>query len=237
MSPVVEVRDLTITRGSVRAVDNVSLTLPAGAITGLLGPSGSGKTTLMRAIVGSQRIGSGTVTVLGQAAGAAAVRARVGYMSQMPALYLDLSVVENLRYFGTILSVPRARVDELIGQVEIGHRATEMVRNLSGGEINRVSLAVALLARPPILILDEPTVGLDPLLRQTLWQEFRTLANEGAALLVSSHVMDEANRCDRLILMRDGSILFDGTREALLATARVDDVERAFITLAREPRP
>ena len=235
MSPdSVTVRDLTVTRGTVRAVVDVALDLPAGQITGLLGPSGSGKTTLMRAIVGSQRIDSGRVDVLGHAAGSAPVRPLVGYMAQMPALYVDLTVLENLRYFARILRLGDERVTEVVDQVEMAHRAGAMVRDLSGGEVNRVSLGVALLAKPPVLILDEPTVGLDPLLRRSLWNLFRNLADQGAALLVSSHVMEEASRCDRLVLMRDGGVLYQGPRDDLARSAGVDDIEAAFIALAED---
>lgn len=224
--------DLTVVRGSVTAVNAVSLSLIPGTITGLLGPSGSGKTTLMRSIVGSQRITSGSVTVLGHPAGAAPVRGRIGYMSQAPALYADLTVEENLRYFGAVLRVTSERVDQVITRVEIDARRSALVRTLSGGELNRTSLAVALLGQPEVLVLDEPTVGLDPLLRRDLWAQFRALADEGATLLVSSHVMEEADRCDRLVLMRDGRILFDGDHAALAAAGGADDTETAFIRLA-----
>ncbi len=233
----VSVQDLTVTRGTVRAVVEVSLTLHPGSITGLLGPSGSGKTTLMRAIVGSQQIDSGGIRVLGHPAGSAPVRALVGYMSQVPALYTDLTALENLRYFASILRLPAERVTEVVDQVDMSRRADALVRELSGGEVNRVSLGVALLARPPVLILDEPTVGLDPLLRRTLWRLFRELADAGAALLVSSHVMDEASRCDRLILMRDGAILYQGLRDDLPRAAGADDIESAFIALSEGDMP
>ena len=231
----VEATDLVVVRGSVRAVEGVSLRLSPGLITGLLGPSGSGKTTLMRAIVGSQRITSGTVTVLGHVAGSPPVRGRVGYMAQSPALYTDLTVRENLRYFARILG--DGGVDDVIDRVELGPRRDALVRTLSGGELNRASLAVALLGHPDVLVLDEPTVGLDPLLRRDLWAQFRTLADSGLALLVSSHVMDEAERCDRLLLMREGRLIFDGSREELLTLAGDDGVETAFIRLAEGDQP
>ncbi|MDP1878854.1 MAG: ABC transporter ATP-binding protein, partial [Actinomycetota bacterium] len=196
---------------------------------------GSGKTTLMRAIVGSQYIDNGTITVLGQPAGSPGVRARVGYMAQAPALYSDLTVTENLQYFARIYSLPMERAAEVIAQVDMTYRATALVSRLSGGETSRTSLAVALLARPSVLILDEPTVGLDPVLRQSLWRMFRMLADAGATLLVSSHVMDEASRCDALVLMREGAILFEGAQEELYERAGVDDIEAAFIALASGP--
>ena len=232
MSPPVVATDLTIVRGTTVAIDAVSVSLRPGTITGLLGPSGSGKTTLMRAVIGSQRLTSGTVTVLGHPAGSPAVRARVGYMAQSPALYADLTVEENLRYFGTLLRVSSARVAEVIDLVDLGSRRSAMVRTLSGGELNRASLGAALIGSPDILVLDEPTVGLDPLLRRDLWAQFRALADSGVTLLVSSHVMDEAERCDRLLLLREGSLLFDGDRAELAARAGTDDIEAAFIQLA-----
>jgi ABC-2 type transport system ATP-binding protein len=191
----------------------------------------------MRSIIGSQRVTSGQVRVLGHPAGSPPVRARVGYMAQVPALYADLTVEENLRYFGAVCGVDSARVAEVITRVDLDSRRTAMVRTLSGGEVNRASLAVALLDEPEVLVLDEPTVGLDPILRRDLWDQFRSLADGGATLLVSSHVMDEAERCDRLLLMRAGRILFDGDREQLTATAGADDVEAAFIRLAEGGTP
>ncbi|MHB1212265.1 MAG: ABC transporter ATP-binding protein [Candidatus Nanopelagicales bacterium] len=231
----VHVCGVTIVRGTVTAVADASLALRPGAITGLLGPSGSGKTTLMRAIVGSQHIDVGTITVLGQPAGSPGIRARVGYMAQAPALYSDLTVAENLQYFARIHCLPMERAAEAIAQVDMTYRASALVSRLSGGEASRTSLAVALLARPSVLILDEPTVGLDPVLRQSLWRMFRGLADAGATLLVSSHVMDEASRCDVLVLMREGAVLFEGTQEQLSERAGVDDIEAAFIALASGP--
>jgi ABC-2 type transport system ATP-binding protein len=231
MSPPVVVTDLTVMRGTTLAVDAVSLSLRAGTITGLLGPSGSGKTTLMRAVIGSQRLTSGSVTVLGHPAGSPPVRARVGYMAQVPALYSDLTVTENLRHFGTLLGVDNARVDEVIDLVDLGSRRSAMVHTLSGGELNRASLGAALIGSPEVLVLDEPTVGLDPLLRRDLWASFRALADSGVTLLVSSHVMDEAERCDRLLLMREGAILADGTPAEIKDAAGADDIESAFLRL------
>ena len=229
---VVRCRGLVVIRGDVRAVDGIDLDLRPGGITGLLGPSGSGKSTLMRAIVGSQIISAGGIEVFGSPAGAPAVRARIGYMAQQPALYSDLTVRENLEYFGTVLRVDRGRVDELIDVLSLADRRDALVRTLSGGESSRVSLGIALLNDPDLLILDEPTVGLDPLLRRDLWTRFRTLADRGMCLLVSSHVMDEARRCDRLLLMRQGRLLFDGSNEELVSRAGTADLDDAFIRLA-----
>ena len=202
-----------------------------GRITGLLGPSGCGKTTLMRAIVGVQIVESGDVRVLGEPAGSAAVRARVGYVMQTPAVYLDLSARENLRYFGRVLGAPADRIEETLRTVQLAEHADRPVSNLSGGQRARVSLGTALLGEPDVIVLDEPTVGLDPVLREDLWQSFRELADRGATLFVSSHVMDEAARCDHLLLMRDGRLLADLTPDELRARTGESDMEQAFLRL------
>jgi ABC-2 type transport system ATP-binding protein len=230
--PAVEVRGLVVRRGGGRPIlDGVDLTLPGGRITGLLGPSGCGKTTLMRAIVGVQIVVAGDVLVLGELAGSAGLRRRVGYVTQAPSIYADLTVVENLDYFARILAAPPGRIDEVLRMVDLVDRAGQPVSTLSGGERSRVSLAVALLAEPELLVLDEPTVGLDPRLRRDLWATFRTLADAGATLLVSSHVLDEAARCDEVVLMRDGAIIAQSTPEGLLEDTGASDIEEAFLAL------
>jgi ABC-2 type transport system ATP-binding protein len=228
----ISVRDLRVVRGGKLVLPRISLHVRAGAVTGLLGPSGSGKTTLMRAIVGVQIVEGGTVTVLERPAGSPENRTRVGYVTQAPSVYGDLTVRENLRYFADVLDAPRERVDEAISTVDLTAHADQVVRTLSGGERSRVSLASALLGRPEVLVLDEPTVGLDPVLRRDLWRTFHRLAEEGTTLLVSSHVMDEADRCDDLILMRDGRIVATGSPEALRAKTGARDLEAAFLALA-----
>ncbi|HYK07192.1 MAG TPA: ABC transporter ATP-binding protein [Gaiellaceae bacterium] len=219
-------------RGGVLVLPGVSLDIRAGTVTGLLGPSGSGKTTLLRAIVGVQIVEAGSVTVLGQAAGAPELRRRVGYVTQEPSVYGDMSVRENLRYFARVLGAPLSRVDEAIDEVDLRARAEQLARTLSGGERSRVSLATALLGRPELLVLDEPTVGLDPVLRRDLWTMFHELAETGRTLLVSSHVMDEAERCDELVLMRDGLIVAAEPPGELLARTGAADLEDAFLALA-----
>ena len=201
-------------------------------MTGLLGPSGSGKTTLMRSIVGVQLVESGEVTVGGLPAGSPELRRRIGYVTQAPSVYSDLSVRENLKYFARILGAPNARIEEAIETVALGGQAGQVVHTLSGGERSRVSLATALLGRPDVLVLDEPTVGLDPVLRRDLWQTFHRLADDGTTLLVSSHVLDEASRCDQLLLLRDGSIVFTGTPDELLESTGADNLEAAFLAIA-----
>jgi ABC-2 type transport system ATP-binding protein len=235
MKNVVEVRDLVVVRGSHEVLPGISLDVPAG-VTGLLGPSGCGKTTLMRCLVGAQRVRSGTVRVLGEPAGSAPLRTRVGYVTQAASVYDDLTVAENLRLFARVLGVDPASVDEAIGSVDLTDHRDQVVARLSGGQRSRVSLAVALLGNPDLLVLDEPTVGLDPVLRRDLWELFHRLADAGAAVLVSSHVMDEAERCHRLLLMREGRIIADGPPDEIRESTGAADIEGAFLHLVETPR-
>jgi len=230
----VEIDGLRVVRGGRVVLDDLSLRLPAGRVTGLLGPSGCGKSTLLRSVVGVQVVERGTVRVLGLDAGAPALRARVAYATQAASVYDDLGVEENLRYFAAVLGVPRDDVERVLGEVDLADDADRPVARLSGGQRSRASLAVALLGAPELLVLDEPTVGLDPVLRADLWGLFRRLADEGRTLLVSSHVMDEAMRCQELILMRDGAILAQETPDALLERTNARDVEDAFLALVRD---
>jgi ABC-2 type transport system ATP-binding protein len=230
-APAIDVSVLRVVRGSAEVLHDVDLQVPAGQITGLLGPSGCGKSTLMRAIVGVQIVEGGSVTVLGAPAGSPALRSRVGYVTQAPSVYLDLSVEENLHYFATVVRAGPKRVADVMDAVDIAGLAARTAGSLSGGQLARVSLATALLNEPPLLVLDEPTVGLDPVLRRDLWATFRSLAEAGTTLLVSSHVMDEADRCDRLVLMRDGRILATGTPTKLREDTGADDLEGAFLRL------
>jgi len=227
----VAVQDLNVSRGERRVLHGLDFRVTPGRITGLLGPSGCGKTTLMRAIVGVQVVESGAVQVLGEPAGSAHVRAMVGYVMQAPAVYQDLSARENLRYFARVLGAPAARVAEALELVQLSGHADRPVRDLSGGQRARVSLGVALLGEPDVLVLDEPTVGLDPLLREDLWRTFHELAAGGVTIFVSSHVMDEAGRCDHLLLMREGRLLANLTPAELRERTGEDDVERAFLQL------
>ena len=236
-APAVVVDGLIVDRGGRRVLDDLSLTVQAGSVTGLLGPSGSGKTTLIRAIVGVQIVAGGRVTVLGSAAGDASLRRRVGYVTQAPAVYDDLTVRENLRYFATVLDAPPTDVERVLSEVGLTDRAESVVGTLSGGQVARVSLGTALLGRPELLVLDEPTVGLDPVLRRDLWDLFTALAARGVTLLVSSHVMDEADRCDRLLLLREGRILADDAPAAILARAGARDLGGAFLALIEGAPP
>ena len=231
MKNVVEVRDLVVQRGRVTALRGLSFATSPGEVTGLLGPSGCGKSTLMRAVVGVQIVTSGTVEVLGLPAGDPRLRDRVGYVTQAPSVYDDLTVTENLRFFARVLGVPRSEVDRCVEAVDLGSCRDQVVNRLSGGQRSRVSLAVALLGSPELLVLDEPTVGLDPVLRRDLWAMFHELADAGTAVLVSSHVMDEAERCDRLLLMRDGALLAQDTPDGLLEHTASVDVEAAFLSI------
>jgi ABC-2 type transport system ATP-binding protein len=227
----VEVRDLRVVRGGTEVLPGLTLSVASGEVTGLLGPSGCGKSTLMRAIVGVQRVAGGEVRVLGEPAGSPQVRRRVGYMTQAPSVYADLTLRENLRHFARVLGVGGEEMERAIATVGLEPHVDRVVGRMSGGQRNRASLAVALLARPPLLVLDEPTVGLDPVLRRDLWSAFRALAADGAAILVSSHVMDEAAECDRLLLMREGRLLSDSTPDELRARTGTDDLGDAFLRL------
>ncbi len=227
----IEVDGLTVRRGGRTVLPALTVSVPAGQVVGLLGPSGSGKSTLIRSIVGVQVVASGTVTVLGEPAGSPRLRDRVGYVTQAPSVYADLTVRENVRYFGALVGADAAAAEEAIELVDLGPHAHSPVHGLSGGERSRVSLAAALVGRPELLVLDEPTVGLDPVLRRDLWRLFSRLAGEGRSLLVSSHVMDEATRCDRLLLLRGGRILADTTPQGLLAETGTADAEAAFLAL------
>ena len=236
MAPTIEITDLRVDRGGATVIDGLSLTIDGGVVTGLLGPSGGGKSTLMRAIVGVQIVAAGEVRVLGLPSGSPALRTRVGYVTQSPSVYADLSVRENLAYFARVLGVVRARADEVIERVGLDDTATRLVGKLSGGQKARVSLATALLGEPEVLVLDEPTVGLDPVLRRDLWDFFHELAGAGTTLLVSSHVMDEAARCDRLVLLREGAVLADLSPAELLRRTGAPDLDAAFLQLVEGGR-
>jgi ABC-2 type transport system ATP-binding protein len=234
MPSAIAIRDLHVRRGGKVVLPGISLDVRAGSVTGLLGPSGSGKTTLIRAVVGVQTVESGDVTVLGRPAGAADLRHRVAYVTQAPSVYADLSVRENLSYFARILDAPADSPSKAIATVGLDAQESQVVSTLSGGERARVSLAAALVAGPDLLVLDEPTVGLDPLLRRDLWDLFHRLAGDGATLLVSSHVMDEADRCDELILLRDGRVLAQSTPAEIRERTGARDLDAAFLRLIEE---
>lgn len=229
--PAIAVRGLRIQRGGRVVLPAIDLEIAAGRVTGLVGPSGSGKSTLMRAIVGVQRVAAGTVTVLGEPAGTPSLRRRVAYTTQSGSVYADLSAVENVRYLARILGRDEDDVRRVIDLVGLRADADRPVRSLSGGQRHRVSLAGALLGTPDLLVLDEPTVGLDPLLRRELWSLFDRLRDAGATLLVSTHVLDEAARCDDVLLLRDGSLLAATTAAGLRRETGTDDLDEAFVRL------
>lgn len=233
-SNAVEVRGLHVRRGKTEVFEGLDLDIPRGQITGLMGPSGCGKTTLMRSIVGVQKVAGGTVTVLGEPAGSHLQRHRVTYDTQAASVYGDLTITQNLSYFARVLGASRSDVDRVIDQVGLRDNARQTVDSLSGGQESRVSLAVAMLGNPELLVLDEPTVGLDPLLRAELWDIFRGLSGAGATIVVSSHVMDEALRCDRIVLMRAGRIIADTTPSGLLSETGESDPDAAFLRLVEK---
>jgi len=234
MDRAIVARELVAELGGRRILRGLTFAVPAGQVTGLLGPSGCGKTTLMRCVVGVARITAGSLEVLGLPAGSPSLRHRVGYVTQGASVYTDLTARENVRYYAALYGVAAASADAALVDVALADMATRKVGTLSGGERARVSLACALLARPEVLVLDEPTVGLDPVLRRDLWDRFHALAAAGTTLFVSSHVMDEAGRCDRLLLMREGSLVADASPAALTAATGAADVEGAFLRLVRQ---
>ena len=233
-STAIAVEGLSVRRGGSVVLRDLSLAISSGRVTGLLGPNGAGKSTLIRCLVGVQIVEAGRVTVLGEPAGSPALRRRVAYVTQAPSVYGDLTVRENLLYFARVLDAPAGRVTEAIETVGLGGLESRLVGRLSGGQRARVSLATALLAGPDVLVLDEPTVGLDPVLRRELWDAFHALAAAGRTLVVSSHVMDEAARCDDLVLLRDGILVAALTPSELRARTGLDDLEQAFLRLAEE---
>ena len=233
MTATIEIDHLHVVRGKHTVIEDLSLDVVPGRVTGLLGPSGCGKSTLMRAIVGVQVVAGGRVRILGRAAGTPSLRHEIGYLTQVPSVYGDLTVTENLRYFAAVTGSPEERVGEVLAQVALQDAAGQIVHSLSGGQRTRVSLATTLLNRPTVLVLDEPTVGLDPILRADLWQSFRELTDGGATLLVSSHSMEEASECDDLLLMRDGAILAATTPDELRERTGENDLSRAFLAIIR----
>jgi ABC-2 type transport system ATP-binding protein len=233
---LVEVRGLVVDRGGRRVLPGLDLTIEQGGVTGLLGPSGCGKSTLMRSLVGVQQLTSGRVTIAGAEAGSAPLRSRVGYVTQAASVYDDLTVRENLAFFARVLGADTGAIDRAVAAVDLTDHADSVVGRLSGGQRSRVSLAVALLNSPELLVLDEPTVGLDPVLRRDLWNLFHRLADDGAAVFVSSHVMDEADRCDRLLLMREGRIIADDTPQHIREKTQTENIESAFLALVDEGR-
>lgn len=229
-----DVQNLLVRIRSTTILRDLHFTIPQGSVVGLLGPSGSGKTTLMRSLVGLQAISGGSLELLGIPAGDAELRPRIGYVTQSPAVYSDLTVRENLAYFAAINQAERTAVDDILAQVELTDMAEHIVETLSGGQRARVSLAIALVHNPDILILDEPTVGLDPLLRQKLWDYFHRLADSGRTLLISSHVMDEAERCDSILLLREGELLAAGTTDGLRQQTGAQHMDDVFIRLIED---
>jgi ABC-2 type transport system ATP-binding protein len=236
LSAAIAVLGLRVRRGGSLVFESLDVDIGGSRVTGLLGPNGAGKSTLIRCVVGVQIVEAGSVTVLGEPAGSSGLRARVGYVTQAPSVYLDLTARENLEYFARVLGAPAEQIDSAIATVDLGKAEDRLVGRLSGGQRARVSLATALLGEPDLLVLDEPTVGLDPVLRHELWELFHGLAAAGKTVLVSSHVMDEAARCDDLVLLRDGILVATATPAELRERTGVDDLEQAFLRLAESGR-
>lgn len=229
----IEAHELVVRKAKKPILKDVSFEVRQGTVVGLIGPSGSGKTTLMRAVVGVQKIHGGTLTVLGLPAGDKGLRPKIGYVTQSPAIYSDLTVGQNLAYFAALAQAPAKQIDDVLATVHLNEQKKQLAETLSGGQKARVSLAIALLGNPEMLVLDEPTVGLDPLLREELWQLFADLAAKGKTLFISSHVMDEAERCDQLLLLREGRLLWKDSRAALLKKTGTSSVGDAFLNMVK----
>lgn len=233
MQSAVEIKKLSVNISDKYILSNISAKVPAGKIVGLLGPSGAGKTTLIRSILGLQKPSSGHIEVLGQSSGIKALRLKTGYVTQSPSVYSDLSVGDNLEYFAKLLGASKEDIGRTLKEVDLTANKDQLVGSLSGGQMARVSLAVALLGQPELLLLDEPTVGLDPVLRQKLWSEFRELADKGVSIVITSHVMDEADKCDEILFLRGGKLLISGSKEHILKETKATRMEEAFLKLSK----
>lgn len=241
MKTAVKVKNLSVTLGKgFKALKNINIELPAGKVIGIIGPSGSGKTTLIRCIVGRLRITNGDVDVFGEPAGSPDLREQLSYMTQELSVYSDLTVKENLDYFVTMAGQPSKQSSEIIKSillaVDMTNKAGSLVSNLSTGQKQRVSLAIALIGSPKLMVLDEPTVGLDPVLRNKLWQLFSQLADQGVTLIITSHSMDEAERCDDLVLIRDGEIIAHSSPEKLRKRTGTKSIEDSFLKLVGDKK-
>jgi ABC-2 type transport system ATP-binding protein len=234
-APAIRAVGLVKRFGAVTAVDGMTFDLPPGRIYGLLGPNGSGKTTLIRLLTGMTRATGGHAEVLGVRMPSRQTLARIGYMTQGDGIYPALTVGENARFFAAAYGADTdASVTEALTLVELDGRMKTVASTLSGGQRRRLSLACALVHRPAVLFLDEPTVGVDPLLRVQFWGHFRALADAGTTIVVSSHVMDEADRCDELLFIRAGKVIARGTGADLRAESGTDNLEAAFLRFAGE---
>lgn len=236
MNTAVEVYDLSVILDKrVQALKNVSVSFPVGKTIGVIGPSGAGKTTLIKSIVGRIRISSGSIAVFDLPAGSLKLREDVTYMTQELSVYSDLTVRENIRYFAIMSGLSRKNVpgaiDAILSQVDLEDKADVLVSNLSGGQKQRASLSIALIGAPKLMVLDEPTVGLDPVLREKLWDLFHELAKGGTTLIISSHSMDEAERCDDLVLLREGEVISHSSPEKLKEQTHTKTIEGAFLKL------
>lgn len=233
MQYAVEIKKLLVDIDKKPILSDISANIAAGKIIGLLGPSGAGKTTLIRSILGLQKPSSGQIEVLGQRPGGKILRLKTGYVTQSPSIYSDLSVQDNLEYFARLLGTDKQNASRTIKEVELAPNKDQLVASLSGGQKTRASLAVALLGQPELLLLDEPTVGLDPVLRQKLWKKFRELADSGVSIIITSHVMDEADKCDEILFIRDGRLLIFGSKDHILKVTKTSTMEDAFLKLSK----
>lgn len=231
--PAIRVQGVSKSYGKKEVLHGIDLDVRRGEIFGLLGPSGSGKTTLVRLMTGIDRAALGEVRLLGERLPNLSLFRQIGYMAQSDALYLELTGKENLEFFASLFgmsgSVRRKRIEEVMELVDLTPHLDKPAGAYSGGMRRRLSLAVALIHRPAVLLLDEPTVGIDPVLRQSIWQELYALRRTGTTIVITTHVMDEADKCDRLGMIRDGSLIAVGSPAELLERANAATIEEAFL--------
>lgn len=230
---VIKATDLEIKYDKTTILKNINLNIKKGEIVGFLGPSGSGKTTLVKALIGMKAPTKGEIEVFGVRMPSLEVVAQVGYMAQSDALYDDLTALDNLLFFGELYNLKgkasKERSMELLELVDLQRDANKAVRNFSGGMKRRLSLAISLIHSPELLILDEPTVGIDPVLRKSFWNEFKRIKENGGSIIITTHVMDEAYNCDRLSLIRDGEIIADGSPKEIISSSGTNTIEEAFL--------
>lgn len=234
MNTAISINNLSVELEGNKILNDISVEIPRGKIIGLLGPSGAGKTTLIRAILNLQKFEEGSIRILGLAAGQSSLRSKIGYVTQGSSVYPDLTIDENLNFFASLVGADRIQIDEVLKSLELYDQKNNLVSNLSGGQKARVSLAVSLLGNPKLLILDEPTVGLDPVLRRKMWNKFKQLSKNDITVLVTSHVMDEAERCDEILFIRSGKLLAAESKEGILKQTGADSMEKAFLKLSGE---
>jgi len=235
---VVYVNNVDVKYDKSTILNKINLRINKGEIIGLLGPSGAGKTTLVKAIIGMKSVENGEIRVFNEVVPKLDITINMGYMAQSDALYEDLSGIDNVIFFGSIFGMKgkalKERAKEVLSLVDLDKDSNKLVKNYSGGMKRRLSLAIALVHSPKLLILDEPTVGIDPVLRQKFWDEFNRIKANGGTIILTTHVMDEAYKCDKLALIRGGKIIAEGSVNEIIESSRSKDIEEAFLFYSSE---